>query len=49
LAFINKCSWGRNGLKYEVKLEYIGGREGGGKTKNLALREYGYFLELHIV
>ena len=37
--------------KYEVKLEFLGGRGGGGgKTKNLPWGGggYGYFLELHI-
>jgi len=33
--------------KYEAKLEFLGGRGGGGKTKNLLWGLYGYFLELH--
>ena len=33
--------------KYEAKLEFPGGGDGGCKTKNLPWGEYGYFLELH--
>ena len=34
--------------KYEAKLEFPGGKGGGGgQNKNLPWGEYGYFLELH--
>ena len=36
--------------KYEAKLEYPGGKGGGGAKQKPSMggREYGYFLELHI-
>ena len=37
-------------VKYELKINwnFLGGRRGGCKAKNLPWGEYGYLLELHI-